>query len=806
MALEDEVKKSGREPVTLVDLGLDRCIHRYGVSPCTAAIGVTGTTFCYNTRMTCQDPDNYSPAEHIIRFCTPHSPQMRGAGPMVPSVRSVSLTPAKIDITGGLGQRAAVGISLRDHPYHDRLLDPYHRERNGFGTTEELQAEPGEALQAEPGEALQAQEAQAPASTNIAGTFWGRMIARNPYYTARRCIVHTGYIVDGLYDPDNFHTREYLLESIMGPDASDTISIKAKDPLKMADDERAQAPRPSTGRLDLAIDESVTSATLVPAGVGDAEYPASGFIAIGDEIMEFTRVGDALTIERAQFGTDASTHDTDDTVQLCLRYAGQNIPFILNDLITGYTMTPLAYVPLAEWEAEAALYLPRTYSTLIPKPTPVKDLIKELSVSGLFSIWYAEREKLIKIRALRVPDEDSPILNSQQHLIADSVSVTDKPELRMSQSWVYIAPVDFTQSMSSWENFRQLCLAADLELEGPNKFGVPAINTIYSRWITSRNNGDELATRKVELFGEMPRQITFQLDAKDANVWTGDILRMYVRQVQDFYGNPQLIGVQIIEADEEEAGHRFKYTAQAYNFTAPLPVGDVISISVDEYDVNLYIKYMDVRGVPPTPATSVLFVVEAGVIVGQDLAVAAMRTGTWPVGATIMLENNGRIQGKGGRGASYISLDVVESGEDGGTALLAENLITIDNAAEIWGGGGGGGGEGNSPGFYLEMNPGGGGAGSIPGQGGQRAVKSGGGDWTGTGEFSDDGTSTAGGAATLAGEEAEGGAGGGPGLDGEDPANGLGGDDYAPGAAGNAVEGNSFITWSTTGDRRGGIV
>jgi hypothetical protein len=812
MSFETQAKISGREPFTVVELLLDRCSLRYGESPCQASLGVTGNTQCFNTRSTCQDTANYTPVEHTLRFCSSRSPRPKLLVNAFPQIMDVDMTPGRLDPAGGLGQRATASVTFQDHPYHDRGLDPYYRVRYGSSIAEDLQAESGgEALQAESGgEELLATDAELNASNRIAGTFWGRTLARNPYYQQRKCVVRTGYIVDGEYDPTQFIDRTYLLESIVGPDASGRVQLKAKDPLKMLDDERSQAPFPSNGRLVSAVDESETTLNVDAGAIDlDDEYPVSGpfYIRIGSEVLEVTsRFVNFFTVQRAQFGTQASTHDVDDTVQLCLRYAAQRAHVIYEDLLSTYALMDATFIPYADWTTEADAYLPRTYSTLITEPTPVKDLVKELCKSGLFSTWYDERVAQIKMRAIREPDPDALTLNENEHIIADSVQVTFKPELRISQSWVYFAQTDPTESLEEVRNYRQLSVAADLESEGDNKFRAPAIDKIFSRWITSRTNADEVALRMTQLFGETPRQIKFSLDAKDgANIWLGDLLSIKTRQVQNALGRKQTLTIQIIEADEVESAHLYVYTGQSYNFAAPIDTGLVISIAIDRNDVNLYDLFIEDQGSAPTGATEVTFVVEAGVIVGQDVNAQAMTTGTWPTGAVIQLENNGRIQGRGGDGATFDGVDSVTSGTDGGLAFKAEAPITVTNASEIWGGGGGGMGEVNSPGFGQEMNPGGGGAGTVVGAGGERATKLMSGDWTGTGEFSADGTSSTGGAATGVGEEAAGGDGGDPGDDGSDGPDGVGGDDMDFGLAGAAVNGDSLITWITLGDRRGAI-
>jgi hypothetical protein len=46
--------KVGRRPITIVEVDLDFCQNTYGLAPCTAAIGTTGTVKCFNTFKSCQ--------------------------------------------------------------------------------------------------------------------------------------------------------------------------------------------------------------------------------------------------------------------------------------------------------------------------------------------------------------------------------------------------------------------------------------------------------------------------------------------------------------------------------------------------------------------------------------------------------------------------------------------------------------------------------------------------------------------------------------------------------------------------------
>src|SRR5690606_20782366 len=140
----------GREPVQFVEIRLDKCALTFGTAPCTADIGVTGETQCFNTFRTCGDPENYDNSEKfVLRFARPQA--MLPAGiEAFPTLQSVSTSPTRIEPGKSLGRRASVSAVIADHPYHDRVLDPYFRTRDSAFSPQ--------------------------------GTFWARLIARNPYY------------------------------------------------------------------------------------------------------------------------------------------------------------------------------------------------------------------------------------------------------------------------------------------------------------------------------------------------------------------------------------------------------------------------------------------------------------------------------------------------------------------------------------------------------------------------------------------------------------------------------------------------
>lgn len=798
MTYATEKAAAGRRPITIVELDLDYCQNTYGQSPCSAALGVTGASYCFNTRATCQDSANYnailpgSPttrAHKTYRFCTPRADQPANLN-AIPSLVSVSTAPTKLEIEGGLGQRASVTITLQDHTHHDRGIDKYHASRYGGGS---LQANAGgDALLANLVDELQAIPVTLSvehSGANLPGTYWGRLRARNPYYLGRVCRVLTGYLTDSGYLAANFVTRTYLLESISGPDSDGKVQIKAKDPLKLADNERAKAPVASTGRLsgDIAID--ATAATLLPAGVGDDEYPASGYVRIGSEVCAYTRSGDDLTLTRGQFRSTADTHAADELVQYCLRYSDEQFPDIVEDLLLNYAGIPAAYIPTEDWDYQAANFT-ANYSALITEPVGVGVLLRELCESAGGLCWWDEESTYIRIRSIQQPESDDTV-DEDAHIIEGSLAVRDVPELRYSQTWVYSNQRDPTESLNQQRNWLQLQVTSDLEEEGDDKFGQAAIKEVYSRWITSRASATSLAELYVNRFGDTPREIAWSMDAKDTTYKTGDVVSLSTRLIQDAAGANAPTAVQITQKVEDEAGHRFRYTGIAFD-TVPTPqTGVIINITEDENNSNLLSIYTARYGAP-TAATVVTFVVESQVTLGSAGVLPssyALRTGIWPAGAVVSLENNGIIEGAGGRGGGLITVTDpdIRSAGNGGNALLAEYQITISNFGSIWGGGGGGAPRTAGGGTVLG---GGGGGGRVGGVGGVSSAPN---------PDGDDGDEDQGGNGADGGVFGQGAAGGDPGFGGGSETGGAGG------LAGYYVTGNALVTWAVTGDVRGRV-
>lgn len=685
MSYDSLKRQFGRDHVWIATLTLDRCANTAGFFPCTAT--ETGDAKCYNTLASCNDTPNYAIGfNQEYKFSENGGPTVIGSDQStfitIPALLSINITPAEIDLKGGIGSRSRVTLKFKDFPTDDKDADPYIDERT-----------------------LIAREN---------GTFWTKLRARNPNYQNRKIVLTSCYLVDGFYRASNSKFRTFYIDSM---DVSNGVcTITAKDPLKLASSGKALAPAVSNGQLDADLTAAATTATLKPVGVGDTDYAASGKIRINNEVLSFTRVTDTLTLTRAQNNTTAVEHSENDTVQQCLEYNDQ-VNVIVEDLLTNYANIDPDFIPTETWQDEIDTFISGLLDGIVTKPTDVNKLLKELSESMPHYLWWDEEEQEINLTALKAPPTDADVLDMDGNLVKQSVKLKDKPQMRLSTIVVNFGQFDPTKKLDEPSNYQQSYERKDQN--SIEKYGSNEVRVINSRWISSGNKAAalQLAALYGRRFSDIPRHISFDLDPKDSDVWIGQSRSINHRDILDFNGVPIDTIFQILSARESKL---FNYTALEYTYGEALPDDegggdpnvDLVILSVDQLNANLRTIY-DTLFPAPDAATEAKFIVEDGVIVGSDTpSNIAMQTGTWPAGATLTLVNNGYIVGAGGAGQHASSSP---SAIGGGLGLDLNHDLTLVNNNIIGGGGGGGGYDINTQGGDSASCDGGGGAGSIAG-------------------------------------------------------------------------------------------
>lgn len=643
------------------------------------------------------------------------------------------------------------------------------------------------------------------------GTFWGKWLARNPYHEGYALRVYDGVVGQALADMD---VRHYLVDKITGPNDG-TVTIIAKDLFSKAEDRKAKAPLASQGELAAAITSAAGTATLSPTGIGDLEYPASGYVVIGEEIIAFTRSSDTLTLTtRGALNTTAAAHDDEDKVQLVLVYSGQSADVIVADLLTTYAGISSSNIPTATWAAEAVANLTNLYTAYITEPTAVSTLVGELAEQAGFSIWPDVSTGQIQFKAIVSGETTTYAVDDDAWIVDGSLSIRRNPEQRVSQVWHYFGQVNPVKKLDETSNYRSRVIVADLNAEDATQYGTASVKEIFSRWIPQygRASATETAERILAIFRDPPFRSTFTLYAdRDGQLALATPFSLTVDEVQDDTGSPVAtthVPIKLIRVEDEVRveSQRLSFYTESGSAPGGGSIRDIF-IDNDTLDVNIRTAH-DLLYSAPVSGDLVRVYIAPGVVVGSSsTSTPALNIGSWPAGVDIeiYIYTGAYVAGKGGAGGhGNDSSFPGANGLPGGLAFSAQYPVSVYNGGTIQGGGGGGGGGGSG----LNNNEaqegggggGGGGAGSNGGGGGAGSIYG-----SPDGQTGATGTTTAGGAGGLGGganssygQGGRGGTGGAPGQAGSAGSAGTVIAYRSPGsggAAGAAIEGVANITW-----------
>lgn len=539
----------GRNPVQIVEIDLPQCTRTYASAPCAAVLGTTGIRKCYNTIATCQDEANFNAGTLTLRFGKNQSGLPKGEN-IYPALTSVSTRAGVVNLSGidpkrsPLGQRARVTVTLQDFTDNEAYIDPYQAQRiSGAAQDDAIGYTP-----------------------RTLGTFFAKVKKRWPYYLGRSLRVLEGYEGEAL---SAMRTRNYVITEWDGPNAAGAVTITAKDVLDLADNDKAQAPQASRGKLSASLTASATSFDIVPAGTG-SEYAASGYLAIGREVMSFTRSSDTFTVVRGQYDTTATTHSASDLVQQCLVYDKQAADVIIDDLLTTYAGVSATYIDTTAWDAEAERWLGGTkFSAIITKPEGVATLIGELCQHGIM-VWWDEVAQEIRLKLNRPLDLDETFvtISDAKNIIEGTAEIEDAVEERASQVHFWHGVIDPTGSVTDGANFKKLVIGSALDLEADNFYGESRIKTIFSRWFGTSGddaNASVIVDRLIARYKYTPTTFSCQMDVKDLDdIDLTTLVEVSTRLMTDETGATEVRQMQVLSREELVPGSRFKVEAQTF--------------------------------------------------------------------------------------------------------------------------------------------------------------------------------------------------------------------------------------------------
>ena len=530
----------GRIPVQLIEMDQDYCGNTYGVGPCTA----NQANKSYQGFSNCQDKDNFDQQSITLRFAKPQT-DLPEDEYIIPSLRSVSTSSTMLNIGGrssdtkALGKRASVSIVVQDHPHGDNFVDPYVSER----TYEPLKN----------------------------GTFWGKWLKRNPFYTGRNLRVLNGYYGQTLAE---MQTQHYVIDSISLPDSKGNVKIKAQDVLRLADNDKAQAPTLSNGKLLSGITSSQTSLVITGGIASEYNQNATQIIRINDELISYTAVvtggtGD-LTFSglvRGFSDTEASSHDAGDTAQGCLFYDNIRPDLIAKDLLLTYGNIKTAYIDNAEWSGQGSTWFGSiSGNRIISEPTGVTDLLGELSEQFMFYIWWDSLTQLIRFKAI-APEFVAPVtLDEENNFLQNKISSKTDTTVRTSEVWISYLPKNPVEDLDKRGSFKRTVARVDPTSASALEYGERKVYDILSGWLNNDTQVSLLAGRLLGRYRENITVLSFSLDAKDRDLEIADLCDVKYKGIVDDTGAPETVRYQIISKNEKIAGEVVEYTAMKFEF------------------------------------------------------------------------------------------------------------------------------------------------------------------------------------------------------------------------------------------------
>lgn len=533
----------GRIAVEVVELDLDRCTLTYGVAPCTAALGAGAE--CYNTFRTCQDKANYTKGTQTLKFCSRGAPLPAGET-IRPYITSVKSAPTEIEPETGVARRSSTSITLVDEPCPDTEGDPYIATRAA-----------------------------------ASGTYWARLLARTHNYAGRFARVKRAYFTGGVWDAGAFTTELYIIENIKGPGKTGEVQVTLKDPIKLAD--RVKVPTPTSGKLAVALTTNDMQLTL---GSGEgAQYPASGYVRRGDEVIQYTaNSGDVLSwpdgTYRAKFGTAAAAGKIGDGVQLCKAYVDQSVAAVVEDLFNSSGLED-TYIDLAQLASEDATWLGEKYriTACLTEPEDISALLGEICKQTGSVIWWSPTEQKAKFKVIgpRSPAETSgQSYTDEANFIDDSVAVTPLDNLRITFAGVYYDITSATANRKEAKNFLRGEIYVDADAESDAEYNDRRQSIEYSRWFKAANQNAmrSLVNRRLAYYRDAPKTIEFALDPKDAALAAGDLVDVTTAAVTGYNGAPAKQRCLVVKRTDDDKG-RIKVSVRTtvfnrrYAFIAP---------------------------------------------------------------------------------------------------------------------------------------------------------------------------------------------------------------------------------------------
>jgi hypothetical protein len=710
---------------------------------------------CYGYSQTCSSDDSYS-ADAIkeVVFCTSRLPSgsIYHAGL---EFKSLNYQSAEIHPGESIGSRSRLNFTILDQSHNDYDLVPYEERRT------------------------------------TAGTMFGKLMARHPYFNGRKIIYSVGLRDAGTLDEPEWEDHHLIIDTINLSNGKFTGT--ALDPLILTEGKKAKIPTVSPAQLTVAVNSGSTN---IQFGNAPADYfGTSGnvIVRIDSECFEVTANGTTtMPIVTNGFGnSQIKDHSVNATVQDCIRFVDQHVIDVIVYALENYTETPSECI--GDYSATKALIPDKVISDyVLNAPMDVVDLINKCIFIGNLIFYFDDVSQQIVIKYISEIELSPIYINEADHIFKDSVDkdLNLKDQFtRFTLSW---APFDITKSTEE-KNFQNVLTAVNLDMESPNAIGevnerkgmlLPLLNSSSDDYLLGASAADRVISAAIEI----PEIFTCELDAEsigetqDSVLELGSIVSIQSSENQNKQGIGEAKLYQVLKISGDPFA-KYKVKFKRYQALGPEDYDYII-------EAGTHINYVLTDNYDPASPGEYIVFVESGAIFGSyDTSVAAFDTGSPNTGVTFRFIARWQILGMGGNGADCGIFVTPDPGLDGGLAFEAQCDCIIDNGSGlIWAGGGGGGADattGYTMGYFSPASGGGGGQGYGKSDGGEYTIGSMGAPPVVDGWEDDGSQSSAGLSGNFGGAWGE---------------NGANGESSNGGLAGIAIKSNGFNVTITSGN------
>ena len=464
------------------------------------------------------DFDNPLSAQGFEYHCTDLPPHGQQMFPSIENRSGIDPAPTRMDIASGLGYRGNVRITFKDFIYGER------------------------------------------------GTYWGKLLAANPYYLDRPITIYEGFYDRGPFNISDFKQKLYFIKKISGPDSNGVVVLTAASILTMLDNDQAKTPNKSAGSLVSSITASSTGITDIGDNTGFD--PAGGICVVNSEYIRYSGTSgvDSIVIDsgadRGVFGTTADDHSAGDSVFHCFSFENENVVDVIRRLIDEQSpIDASTYINDTDWNAVRDDYLPGQIMTGVVTPTEdTKDVIDKLCEQGYVSVWWSEEDQEIKLEAIGPVISPTTTLNKISHILGEGEKPERDPTKAISAVLVFYGIRNPEEDHEDPKNYQYSYFKPDAEAVAGNG---TKIKTIYADYIpgSGLSSATRIAARTLSQYAQGLFTYTFQVDAKDSLLKVGQRANIDTDKIQDSEGFNELSSFIIIERDRQREPSRYQYKA-----------------------------------------------------------------------------------------------------------------------------------------------------------------------------------------------------------------------------------------------------